>query len=176
MQSIYLSKSYDDSLISGLFRNFLTAEKAYQEAFECGYTQGEINIFMLDYAKKDYIDESRKFISLEQPYIDDSGEVLNGIYTALTILDNQLFIPDLGLIIVGPLANYLKKNRGLNDNMLETLISCGVSECQAIQYERGLLMGGIVIGVNSYSKKHNTHKLKHDWKRLNVHTLKLVTS
>lgn len=176
MQSLYLSKTYDDVLISGLFRNFITAEKAYQEALECGYTQSEINIFMLDYVKKDYINEARKFCSLEQPYIDDtSGQTLNGIHTALTVLDNQLFIPNLGLIVIGPLAKYLRKHRETNDNMLETLNTSGVSEPDAIKYQRGLLIGGIVIGVNPYSKKHDYNKLKHDWKRLDVHSLKLVT-
>jgi hypothetical protein len=177
MQSTHLSQTYDNLLLSGLFRNLLTAEKAYQEAFQCGFTQGEINILMLDYTKKDYINESKKFLSLEQPLIDNvSGQTLNGIYTALTVLDNQLIIHDLGLIVVGPLTNYLRRYRKLSNNMLETLLTCGVSESQARKYELGLLMGGIVLGVNSASKKHNNNKLKHDWKKLSVYKLKLVTA
>ena len=177
MQSIHLSETHDRLLLSGLFRNFLTAEKAYQEAFQCGYTQGEINILMLDYTKKDYINEYKKFLSLEQPLIDEvSGQKLNGIYTALTVLDKQLVLHDLGLIVIGPLTNYLRRYRRLSDNMLETLITCGISESQARKYELGLLMGGIILSVKSPAKNHNDIKLKHDWKRLSVYKLKLVTA
>ncbi|MBV8801623.1 MAG: hypothetical protein JO131_01415 [Gammaproteobacteria bacterium] len=175
MHYIHAKHAYHHcDMISGLFRNFLIAEQAYQTALSCGYTQSEISILMLDYAKREYLHEFKKIYSVQSSFNEDLAiKEFNGIYTALTVLENHLIIEDLGLIVIGHLSHYLKKPRRLTDNLTQTLIDCHIDESQIRKYELGLLMGGIVIAVDSQYAR-DTVKLNQEWKKLNVHSLKLV--
>src|SRR5688500_3445062 len=82
------------------------------------------------------------------------GAALGAIVAAATVIA----IPGLGLIVAGPIAGAIAGAGagGATGTLLGALIGAGIPENRAVEYERGLKEGGIVLGTRAKDDAHAT--------------------
>lgn len=158
---------------AGLFENKETAESAYNDALERGYSPEEINILMSDDTRKKYYgstiaktetsDKSMEGLAMGGAL----GGTVVGTLAAVVALTSTITIPGLGLVIAGPLAAGLvgAGAGSIAGGLLGALIGAGIPEEHAKIYENGIKKGGVVIVVNSHDD--TDRELLDDWKSEN---------
>jgi hypothetical protein len=139
-----------------LFYDKDTAEKAYQEAIDQGYSDKDISVLMSEDSRKKYYDS----VLVEKVPGNDAvegagvggmiGAAVGGTLGALAALGTSLVIPGLGLIIAGPIAAGLAGAGagGLSGGLIGALVGWGIPEDKARIYEDGIKSGGIVLAVD----------------------------
>ncbi|MBA2648449.1 MAG: hypothetical protein H0U75_02415 [Legionella sp.] len=159
-----MSQSKDRGFISELFKDNESAEKAYKRTLKLGYKSIDINLIISEESKNKYYDSI--FIK-ERSAVASSGTLgaaVLGLAAGVAAMKTDLIIPDMGLIIAGPLATGLA-SVGLgsfNGGLAEILVGWGISEDQAKIYEIGIKSGGIVLGVDDYLPHSTLHAA---WKK-----------
>ena len=138
-----------DKMVTGMFRDRESAEKAYGYLTTRGYSQGDVNVLMSEETKRKYFgDSGAKKVgetelgnkALEGAGVGAgigafAGGVLAAIAAAATIA-----LPGVGLVVAGPIA-------ALTGGIVGGLIGSGMPEARARVYETGVKEGGIVLGV-----------------------------
>ena len=150
-----------------IFKDKESAEKAYQEALDAGYTPKDINVLMSDDSRKKYYDsvlvKERSKASQGLSMGGTAGAAIGGIAGAIAAIGTDLIIPGLGLVIAGPIAAGLAGAGAgsIAGGTVGALIGLGFAEDKAKAFERGINSGGIVLGVNDVSNKN----LASAWKK-----------
>ena len=142
-------------MVTGVFRDRESAERAYRALTDRGYTADDVNMMMSD-------DTRRKHFSVEDTDSDLSDKVwrdagkgaaiggtTGAILAAIAANGTALALPGLGLLVAGPLAAGLAGTAagGVTGGLVGALVGSGIPEERAKEYERGIQEGGIVIGV-----------------------------
>lgn len=161
----------NESMLTGMFSDRASAERAYNNMYERGYRDDDINIIMSDDTRKKYFDEDNK----EQTAFGNkalegagAGSAIGGALGAtagiIAALGTSLAIPGLGLVIAGPIAAGLAGAGagGLTGGIVGGLIGSGIPEDKAKIYEQGLKDGKIVMGVNPKNDE-DASILEKDW-------------
>ena len=151
-----------ERMLVGLFNNRETAEKAYEDLKDIGYTSDEINVVMASNTRDKYFAEEREKDS-ESEVGNKAwegagtgsaiGGTIGGIAGVIAALGTNLLIPGLGLVVLGPLAAGLAGAGagGLTGGIIGALIGSGIPEDKARIFDEGLKNGKILISV----KLHN---------------------
>jgi hypothetical protein len=164
-------KDKKDILITTeLFKDKESAEKAYNDALNHGYTPQDINVLMSEDSRRKYYgsvlvkEESKAPQGLGVG--GATGAAIGGIVAAIAAIGTSLVIPGLGLVVAGPLAAGLAGAGagGITGGLIGALIGWGIPEDKAKIYESGIKSGGIVLGV--HETRPNSH-LDEDWKKYN---------
>ena len=155
------------AVVTGLFRDRESAERAYQVVVERGYDTADINLLMSDETRNRYFGGRASTAStalgnkgaegVEKKAATKLGGPLGGtlgtIGTALAAL-GTVFVPlGLGFVIAGPLAAALAAagSVALVGGLIGALTHWGIPKERLEHYESGIRGGGILIGVMPHS-------------------------
>ncbi|AYK03137.1 hypothetical protein [Legionella sainthelensi] len=153
-----------------IFNDKESAEKAYQEALDDGYSPKDINIIMSEDSRKKYYDSVLVKEESKAPQGAGlggaTGAAIGGIVAAIAAIGTSLIIPGLGLVVAGPLVAGLAGAGagGITGSLIGALIGWGIPEDKAKIYESGIKSGGIVLGVH---ETRPNSKLQESWKKYN---------
>jgi hypothetical protein len=164
------SSSGDPKMVTGLFRDSESIERAYQVVSQRGYGTGDINVVMSDDTRKRYFSGDRQ-IDTELGTKAEGGELGGpiggtiGTIMPLIVAAGLLAIPGLGWVAAGPVAVALAGAgaAGVAFGLIAALSDWGIPEERAQQYEAGIRDGGILIGVKPRSDKDARH-FAQQWK------------
>ena len=98
----------DILITTELFKDKESAEKAYNDALNQGYSPKDINIIMSEDSRKKYYDsvlvKEESKASQGLGIGGATGAAIGGIVAAIAAIGTSLLIPGLGLVVAGPLA------------------------------------------------------------------------
>ncbi|MDB5798713.1 MAG: hypothetical protein JWP36_2615 [Paucimonas sp.] len=171
MQTTSTSRT-NSPLVTGLFRDRDSAERAYQSLSERGYTDKDVNLVMSDETRtKHFSGADAKTTELGNKAAEGAGVggavggTLGAIAAAIAAVGTSLVIPGAGLVIAGPLAAALAGGGAgaATGGLLGALIGAGIPEERVKHYESGIKEGGILMGVNARSDDDAAH-FEQSWK------------
>ena len=157
-------------ILTGMFRDRDSAEKAYNSAISRGYTKDDVNLLMSDKTRDTYFadtdDSALGSKALEGAGAGSAiGGTLGAIIGGIAAIGTSILIPGLGLIVAGPLAAALAGAGagGLTGGLVGALVGSGIPEERAREYEEGIKSGGIVMGVNPRSDEDADY-FENEWR------------
>ena len=152
--SMGAARQRSNRMVSGLFRDRESAERAYGSLSERGYGKDDVNLMMSDDTRKKYFsdDEDSEFGTKAWEGAGKGAAIGGGVgatLAALAAIGTTLALPGLGLLIAGPIAAGLAGAGAgaLTGGLIGALVGHGIPEEHAKQYEQGIREGGIVMGV-----------------------------
>ncbi len=162
------------SMLTGMFRDRDSAENAYHELRERGYSDKDINVMMSDDTRKRYFSDEDHHSELGNKAAEGAGKgsaiggTIGAIAGVIAAIGTSVVIPGLGLIIAGPLAAGLAGAGagGLTGGIIGALIGAGIPEERAKKYETGIKEGHVVMGVTPRTDDDADY-LERRWKEHN---------
>ena len=152
------ARQRSNRMVTGLFRDRESAERAYGSLSERGYSKDDVNLMMSDDTRKKYFtdDEDTEFGTKAWEGAGKGAAIGGGVGAtlgAIAAIGTTLALPGLGLLIAGPIAAALAGGGAgaLTGGLVGALIGHGIPEEHAKRYEEGIREGGIVMGVNPRS-------------------------
>lgn len=148
-------------MMTGMFRDRESAERAYASLHSRGYTKDDVNVIMSDDTRRKHFTNVEHETELGSKALEGAGAgsaiggTLGAIVGAIAAIGTSVALPGLGLIIAGPLAAGLAGAGagGLTGGLIGALIGSGIPEERAKIYETGVNEGGIVMGVTPRSEE-----------------------
>lgn len=145
-------------MVTGLFRDRESAERAYGSLGTRGYSKDDVNLVMSDDTRKKYFSDDADG-DLDTKAWEGAGKgaaiggTVGATLAALAAIGTTVALPGIGLLIAGPIAAGLAGAGagGLTGGLVGALIGSGIPEDRAKEYERGVNEGGILMGVNARS-------------------------
>jgi hypothetical protein len=158
-----------DKLLSGVFTDRRSGERAYHLLREMGYLD-DISVLLSDEARVRYFPSP----GLHGEVVGDAksdglgfgsivGAVAGAALGALLGAAASLAIPGPGVVVAGPLAAVLIGAilGGLSGGLIGSLLGIGYSEEEAKKSE-GIRPGNVIIGVNPRSEV-DAEKISREW-------------
>src|ERR1700754_1276962 len=141
-------------MVTGLFRDRESAERAYDSVTTRGYNEDDVNLLMSDETRKKHFAEGRE-TELGNKALEGAGTgaaiggTVGATLAAIAAIGTTLALPGLGLLVAGPIAAGLAGAGagGATGGIIGALIGAGIPEERVKHYEEGLKEGGIVMGV-----------------------------
>ncbi len=166
--------SGSSSMMTGMFRDRESAERAYNSLSSRGYSKDDVNLVMSDDTRKRHFGDHTADTDLGDKALEGAGAgsaiggTLGAIVGAVAAIGTSVALPGLGLIIAGPLAAGLAGAGagGLTGGLLGALVGSGIPEDRAKEYETGVKDGGIVLGVKPRNDEDATY-LENEWRNSN---------
>lgn len=155
----------DSRMVTGLFKDGESVERAYEVVSQRGYDTTDINVLMSDEARRRYFSADRKVNTDLGRKVEEGGELggpLGGTIGTIMpaiIAAGVVALPGLGLVLAGPVAAALAAAgaAGLTFGLISLLGDWGIPEERARQYETGIHDGGILMAVKSRSDEDARH-------------------
>ncbi len=148
------ARQRSNRMVTGLFRDRESAERAYGSLSERGYGKDDVNLMMSDDTRKKYFsdDDDTEFGTKAWEGAGKGAAIGGGVgatLAAIAAIGTTLALPGLGLLIAGPIAAGLAGAGAgaLTGGLIGALVGHGIPEDHAKAYEQGLREGGIVMGV-----------------------------
>lgn len=166
------SKMAHKGMITGLFRDRESAERAYGSLQGRGYGQDDVNLVMSDETRQRHFAVDDRPTELGSKALEGAGTggVIGGAVGAtlgaIAAIGTTLALPGLGLLIAGPIAAGLAGAGagGATGTLIGALIGAGIPEETVKRYEQGLKEGGIVMGVNPRTAE-DAEYFENDWRK-----------
>jgi len=144
-----------NQMLTGLFRDRDSADRAYKSVRDRGYTDDDVNLLMSDQTRDTWFDGDDS-TELGSKALEGAGAgsaiggTLGAIIGGIAAIGTNVILPGLGLIVAGPIAAALAGAGagGLTGGLVGALIGSGIPEDRAKLYDEGVRNGGAVIGVN----------------------------
>ncbi|MEO7660281.1 MAG: hypothetical protein ABIV48_11765 [Pyrinomonadaceae bacterium] len=165
-------KQEEPGILTGLFSDRESSERAYKSLRDRGYTDDEINVMMSDETRNTYYPEGAKTetelgdkMAEGTGYGSVIGGTLGAVLGGVAAIGTNLVLPGLGLVVWGPIAAALAGAGagGITGGLVGALIGWGIPEERATAYEEGIKNGGTVIGVSPKSQDDADY-FENDWK------------
>lgn len=162
----------NSTMVTGLFRDRDSAERAYESVSARGYDKSDVNVVMSDDTRKRHFSGSQEVeTELGSKAAEGAGiggavgGTLGAIAAAIAAVGTSIAIPGLGLVIAGPLAAAIAGAGagGVTGGLVGALIGSGIPEERVKYYEDGIKDGGILMGVTPRSDEDATH-FEQQWK------------
>jgi hypothetical protein len=158
-------------MLTGMFADRESTEKAYNALHERGYTKDDVNLVMSDETReKHYSDENdHSDLGTKAAETAGTGSAIGGTIGAIAgivaAIGTSVVIPGLGLIIAGPLAAGLAGAGagGITGGLIGALVGSGIPEDRAKVYESGIKNGHVVMGVHP-KNDDDAEYLAQNWK------------
>jgi hypothetical protein len=137
-------------LVTGMFRDRESAERAYGSLTSRGYSNDDVNLLMSDETRKKHFTDDGRETELGTKAAEGAGKgaaIGGGIgatLAAIAAIGTSVALPGLGLVI-------------------GALIGAGIPEERVKAYEEGVKNGGIVMGVNARNDE-DAEYFENDWK------------
>jgi uncharacterized protein YjbJ (UPF0337 family) len=152
------ARQRSNRMVTGLFKDRDSAERAYGSLSERGYGKDDVNLIMSDDTRKKYFsdDEDTEFGTKAWEGAGKGAAIGGGVgatLAAIAAIGTTLALPGLGLLIAGPIAAGLAGAGAgaLTGGLIGALVGHGIPEEQAKHYEQGVREGGILMGVKPRS-------------------------
>ena len=154
------ARQRSNRMVTGLFRDRDSAERAYGSVSTRGYGKDDVNLLMSDETRKTHFSsDDAADTELGSKALEGAGAgaaiggTTGAVLAAIAAIGTSVVLPGLGLIVAGPLAAALAGAGagGATGGLIGALIGSGIPEDRAKQYESGVKDGGIVMGVNARS-------------------------
>jgi len=159
-------------LVTGLFRDRDSAERAYQTVSDRGYTREDVNLAMSDATRKRHFgDTSGRQTELGTKAAEGAGiggaigGSLGAIAAAIAAVGTTIALPGLGLVIAGPLAAAIAGAGAgaATGGIVGALIGWGIPEERVKEYDQGIREGGILMAVRPRNDEDAAY-LENSWK------------
>ncbi|HEX8176041.1 MAG TPA: hypothetical protein VF543_13055 [Pyrinomonadaceae bacterium] len=157
-------------MMTGLFRDRDSAERAYGSLTSRGYSQDDINVLMSDETRdKNFVGGRETELGNKALEGAGTGAAIGGTVgatlAAIAAIGTSIALPGLGLIVAGPLAAALAGAGagGATGGLIGALVGAGIPEERVKDYEKGIKEGGIVMGVNPRSDEDADY-FENEWK------------
>jgi hypothetical protein len=152
-------------VVTGLFRDRESAERAYRSVADKGYDSKDIDLVMSDETRRQHFAVDTVKTELGNKAAEGAGiggaigGTLGAIAAALAAVGTSVALPGLGLVIAGPLAAALAGAGagGVTGGLVGALIGWGIPEERVKEYETGIKEGGILMGVRPRSEEDALH-------------------
>lgn len=161
----------DQQMLTAMFRDRESAERAYNALQSRGYSQDDINLMMSDETRKRQFERNEQDSELGNKAMEGAGAgsaiggTAGAVIGAIAAIGTAVAIPGLGLVVAGPIAAGLAGAGagGITGGIVGALIGSGIPEDRAKQYESGIKEGGIVMGVKPRNDE-DARYLENEWK------------
>lgn len=159
-------------MVTGLFRDRDSAERAYRSVSDRGYNRDDVNLVMSDDTRKRYFtDGGAVETELGSKAAEGAGAgaaiggTLGAIAAAIAAVGTSIAIPGLGLVIAGPIAAAIAGAGagGAAGTVVGALIGWGIPEERVKHYETGIKEGGILMGVEPRTEA-DAELLEREWR------------
>ena len=166
------SRTTDKPLVTGLFRDRDSAERAYQAVSDRGYGKDDVNLVMSDetrsrhFAKDGEVETELGNKAASGAGIGGAiGGSLGAIAAAVAAVGTTIALPGLGLVLAGPLAAAIAGAGAgaATGGIVGALIGWGIPEERVKQYDEGIKNGGILMGVRPRNDDDAAY-LENQWK------------
>jgi hypothetical protein len=145
----------DSRLVTGLFRDRDSAERAYQSVAQRGYGKDDVSLVMSDDTRKRHFASGERETELGSKAAQGAGiggaigGTIGAIAAAVAAVGTSIALPGLGLVIAGPIAAALAGAGAgaATGGLVGALIGWGIPEERVKEYEAGIKEGGILMGV-----------------------------
>ena len=158
------------NILTGMFADRESTEKAYNALQERGYTNDEISMIMSDETRKaHFADDGETEIGTKAAEGAGKGSAIGGTLGAIAgviaAIGTSIVIPGLGIVIAGPIAAGLAGAGagGITGGIIGALVGSGIPEARAKLYESGLKNGQIVLGVHPKNDDDKRY-IEDNWK------------
>jgi len=161
----------DYGMVTGMFRDRESTERAYNTLHERGYTNDEINVLMSDDTRKSDYSSDHENTELGNKAAESAGTgsaiggTIGAIVGVVAAIGTSLVIPGLGILVAGPIAAGLAGAGagGIAGGMIGALVGLGIPEDRAKRYESGIKDGNVVLGVRPHNQE-DAEFFENDWK------------
>jgi hypothetical protein len=151
--------SGNSKMVTGLFKNSESVERAYEVVSQRDYGMADINVVMSDDTRRHYFSDDRQINTDLGRKVEEGGELGGpmggtiGMIIPALIAVGVVALPGLGLVLAGPVAVALAAAgvAGLTGGLIAALSDWGIPEERAKQYETDIHDGGILMGVRPRS-------------------------
>lgn len=162
----------ESKMVTGLFRDRDSAERAYQSLTDRGYTGSDVDLVMSDDTRQRHFLAGGQTTELGTKAAEGAGVggaiggTIGAIAAAVAAVGTSLAIPGLGLVVAGPLAAALAGAGAgaATGGLVGALIGWGIPEERVKEYEQGIKEGGIVMGVKPRSAE-DAEYLERTWRQ-----------
>lgn len=161
-------------MITALFADEHSAERAYQACVERGYEIGDVNVIMSEDTRARLTSEDSDTATLLSRRKAEGGELggppggeLEILVTIFAAVGAVLALPILGFVVAGPIAAALAGAgaAGLAAGLIGTLGDWGIPHERVKQYEAGIQDGGILMMVEARSDE-DAREIEQQWRAL----------
>src|SRR5687767_16031035 len=159
-------------MVTGLFRDRESAERAYGSVTTRGYSDKDVNLLMSDETRDKHFTADGKETELGNKALEGAGTgaaiggTVGATLAAIAAIGTTLALPGLGLLIAGPIAAGLAGAGagGATGGLIGALIGSGIPEERVKKYEEGVRQGGIMMGVTPRNTEDAAY-FEEDWKK-----------
>lgn len=159
-------------MVTGLFKDRESAERAYGSVTSRGYTQDDVNLLMSEDTRKTHFTDDGRETEMGNKALEGAGTgaaiggVVGATLAAIAAIGTTLALPGLGLLVAGPIAAALAGAGagGATGGLIGALVGAGIPEERVKRYEEGIKNGGIVMGVTPKSDDDAVY-FEEEWKR-----------
>ena len=164
----------DSRVMTGLFPDRDSAERAYQGAIDRGYGASDMNLVMSDETRAQSFGGTQAGTQATETELGNKaaegagigagiGGTVGAIAAAVAAVGTSIALPGLGLVIAGPIAAALAGAGagGAAGSLIGALIGWGIPEERVKQYEAGIQKGGILMGVRPRNADDADYLAKH---------------
>jgi len=150
-------------MLTAVFRDPAMASEAYDWLRERGYTSDELNVLMSDqtrtrFGRGENAERRIKAGNMAGEGMAAGGAVgtaVGATLGAIAAIGTSIALPGLGLVVAGPIvAAFAAGGAGaVAGGIIGGLVGLGIPESNAKAYEEALRNGGVVFGVEPFSKE-----------------------
>ena len=162
----------NDRMLTGLFRDRDSAERAYQSISDRGYSRDDVNVVMSDETRKRHFEgtagretELGTKAAAGAGIGGAIGGSLGAIAAAIAAVGTTIALPGLGLVIAGPLAAAIAGAGAgaATGGIVGALIGWGIPEERVKHYDQGIREGGILMAVRPRNDEDASY-FENSWK------------
>ena len=158
-------------MVTGLFRDRESAERAYNSVTTRGYSNDDVNLLMSEDTRKKHFTDDGRETELGNKALEGGatgaaiGGTVGATLAAIAAIGTTLVLPGIGLLVAGPIAAGLAGAGagGATGGLIGALVGAGIPEERVKHYEQGLKEGGIVMGVTPRSDE-DAEYFEREWK------------
>jgi hypothetical protein len=158
----------DSGMVTGLFRDRNSAERAYGSLADRGYTRDDVTLMMSDDTRKTHFADTDTELGSKAAEGAGVGAGIGGtigaVLAGIAAVGTTLVLPGIGLVVAGPIAAALAGAGagGIAGGLVGALIGAGIPEERVVHYEEGIKNGGILMGVTPRSDEDAAH-IERSW-------------
>jgi len=164
-------RTSDGRMLTGMFNDRASAERAYDSLHTRGYAKDDINLVMSDDTRKKHFAHETRDTEIGTKVMEGTGTgaaiggTIGAVAGVIAAIGTSLVIPGLGLVIAGPIAAGLAGAGAgsITGGVIGALVGAGIPEERARIYESGIKEGKIVVGVRPKSED-DARALEQEWR------------
>jgi len=171
-------------MVTGLFPDRPSAERAYQSALSRGYSNDDVNLVMSDETRqREFPADDTDATDLGNKAAQGAGvgggigAAVGAVLGAVAAVGTSIAIPGLGVVIAGPLAAGIAGAGAgaLTGGLMGALAGWGMPDDDAKRYEAGIKSGKIAMGLSPRSDDDGAH-LEREWAASGQHVYRRTSA